>query len=78
MDLPSTVMPFILRGVSLLGIDSVMAPMEKRERAWQRLSSDINFEKLEEMVDEISLDQVEKFAKDILQGQIKGRMVVNI
>ena len=78
MDLPSTVMPFILRGVSLFGIDSVMAPMEKRERAWQRLSSDINFEKLEEMVDEISLDQVEKFAKDILQGQIKGRMVVNI
>ena len=46
MDLPSTVMPFILRGISLLGVDSVMAPMQIRERAWNRLSKDINFEKL--------------------------------
>ena len=78
MDLPSTVMPFILRGVSLLGIDSVMAPMQIRERAWNRLSKDINFEKLEEMIIETSLDQIEKFAQDILKGQVRGRVVVNI
>ena len=78
MDLPSTVMPFILRGVSLLGIDSVMAPMSLRKRAWERLSKDINFEKLEDMVVEVGLDQVQELAKDILQGQVRGRVVVNI
>ena len=78
MYLPSTVMPFILRGVSLLGIDSVMAPMQIRERAWNRLSKDINFEKLEEMIIETSLDQIEKLAQDILKGQVRGRVVVNI
>ena len=78
MDLPSTVMPFILRGVSLLGVDSVMAPMQIRERAWDRLSKDINFEKLEEMIIETSLDQIEKLAQDILEGQVRGRVVVNI
>ena len=59
MDLPSTVMPFILRGVSLLGIDSVMAPMNLRERAWLRLSSDINIKKFEEMIIDTTLDQLE-------------------
>ena len=78
MDLPSTVMPFILRGVSLLGIDSVMAPMSLRKRTWERLSKDINFEKLEDMVVEVGLDQVQELAKDILQGQVRGRVVVNI
>lgn len=78
MDLPSTVMPFILRGVSLLGIDSVMAPMSARERAWKRLSSDINIQKLEEMVVETSLDKVEALGKEILSGNIRGRVVVNI
>ena len=78
MDLPSTVMPFILRGVSLLGIDSVMAPMSLRKRAWERLSKDINFGKLEDMVVEVGLDQVQELAKDILQGQVRGRVVVNI
>ena len=78
MDLPSTVMPFILRGISLLGVDSVMAPMQIRERAWNRLSKDINFEKLEEMIIEASLDQIEKLANDILKGQVRGRVVVNI
>ena len=78
MDLPSTVMPFILRGVSLLGVDSVMAPMQIRERAWSRLSKDINFEKLEAMIIDASLDQIEKLAQDILEGQVRGRVVVNI
>ncbi len=78
MDLPSTVMPFILRGVSLRGIDSVMAPMSARKRAWKRLSSDINIQKLEEMVVETSLDKVEALGKEILSGNIRGRVVVNI
>jgi len=78
MDLPSTVLPFILRNVSLLGVDSVMAPMAKRERAWERLSSDINMKKLEEMIINTTIDQVEVFAEKILKGKIKGRVVVNI
>ena len=78
MDLPSTVMPFILRNVALLGVDSVMAPMNKRERAWDRLSSDINIKKLEEMIVDTTIDQVEVFAGEIIKGKIKGRVVVNI
>jgi len=78
MDLPSTVMPFILRGVSLLGIDSVMAPMQLRERAWKRLSENININKLEEMTIDVSLDQVEGLANEILQGKVRGRVIVNI
>ena len=78
MDLPSTVMPFILRGVSLLGIDSVMAPMQLRERAWKRLSENININKLEEMTIDTSLEQVKVLASDILKGKIRGRVIVNI
>ena len=78
MELPSTVMPFILRGVSLLGIDSVMAPMQLRERAWKRLSENININKLEEMTIDTSLDQVEGLANEILQGKVRGRVIVNI
>ena len=78
MDLPSTVMPFILRGVSLLGIDSVMAPMQLRERAWKRLSENININKLEEMTIDTSLEQVEVLASDILKGKVRGRVIVNI
>ena len=78
MDLPSTVMPFILRGVSLLGIDSVMAPMQLRERAWKRLSENININKLEEMTIDASLDQVEGLANEFLQGKVRGRVIVNI
>ena len=78
MDLPSTVMPFILRGVSLLGIDSVMAPMQLRERAWKRFSEYINIKKLEEMTIDTSLEQVEVLANDILKGKVRGRVIVNI
>ena len=78
MDLPSTVLPFILRGVSLIGIDSVMAPMSKRERAWDRLSKDLNMDKLAEMVVETNLDEIQSFAQLILDGQVRGRVVVNI
>ena len=78
MDLPSTVLPFILRGVSLVGIDSVMAPMSKRERAWDRLSKDLDMKKLAQMVVETNLDEVQNFAQLILDGQVRGRVVVNI
>ncbi|MGY9040846.1 MAG: acrylyl-CoA reductase (NADPH) [Alphaproteobacteria bacterium] len=78
MDLPATVLPFILRGISLIGIDSVMAPISKRERAWGRLSKDLDMKKLSEMVVETSLDEIPKFAKAIIEGQVRGRVVVNI
>ncbi len=78
MDLPSTVLPFILRGVSLIGIDSVMAPMSKRERAWDRLSKDLDMDKLAQMVIETNLEDVQNFAQLILDGQVRGRVVVNI
>ena len=78
MDLPSAMMPFILRGVSLLGMNSVMAPMQLRERAWKRLSENININKLEEMTIDTSLDQVEGLANEILQGKVRGRVIVNI
>ena len=78
MDLPSTVLPFILRGVSLIGIDSVMAPMSKREKAWDRLSKDLDMNKLAQMVVETNLDDIQEFAQLILDGQVRGRVVVNI
>ena len=78
MDLPSTVLPFILRGVSLIGIDSVMAPMSKREKAWDRLSKDLDMSKLAQMVIETNLDDIQGFAQLILDGQVRGRVVVNI
>ena len=78
MDLPSTVLPFILRGVSLIGIDSVMAPMSKREKAWDRLSKDLDMNKLDQMVVETNLDNIQEFAQLILDGQVRGRVVVNI
>ncbi|MDC0474563.1 oxidoreductase [Hyphomicrobiales bacterium] len=78
MDLPATVLPFILRGVSLVGIDSVMAPIAKRERAWERLSKDIDMEKLSKMVVETTLDEIINFGQSIIDGQVRGRVVVNI
>ena len=78
MDLPGTVMPFILRGVTLIGIDSVMAPMNKRERAWERLSNDLDTAKLEEMIVDASLDDIPNLAQEILAGKVRGRVVVNI
>ena len=78
MDLPSSVAPFILRGVCLLGIDSVMCPIDKRRTAWQRLSTDLDPSKLVEITSEISLEQVPDFAAKILAGQVRGRIVVKI
>ncbi|MEA2796474.1 MAG: acrylyl-CoA reductase [Bradyrhizobium sp.] len=78
MDLPSSVAPFILRGVCLLGIDSVMCPIELRKTAWSRLASDLDRRKLAEITHEIGLDQVIDAGAKILAGQVRGRIVVKI
>ncbi|WP_029585245.1 MDR family oxidoreductase [Bradyrhizobium sp. URHD0069] len=78
MDLPSSVAPFILRGVCLLGIDSVMCPIEVRKIAWSRLAADLHQAKLAEITHEIGLDQVIGAGAKILAGQVRGRIVVKI
>jgi acrylyl-CoA reductase (NADPH) len=78
MDLPSSVAPFILRGVCLLGIDSVMCPVTARNAAWKRLAQDLDRSKLAEITQEIGFDQLLGAAAQILAGQIRGRLVVKI
>jgi acrylyl-CoA reductase (NADPH) len=78
MDLPSSVAPFILRGVSLLGIDSVMCPINLRKVAWARLASDLDHGKLAEITHEIGLDEVIAAGAKILAGEVRGRIVVKI
>lgn len=77
-DLPATVMPFILRGVALLGVDSVQAPMAKRQRAWERLATDLDIAKLDSITRMIGFDAVPQAAADIVAGRIRGRVVVDI
>ncbi|MGB3246901.1 MAG: acryloyl-CoA reductase [Sulfitobacter sp.] len=77
-SLPATVIPFLLRGVNLLGIDSVMQPYENRLRAWERIAKDLPMAKLEEMVQPATLSDLPKLGEDILKGQIKGRVVVDV
>ena len=76
--LPATVIPFLLRGVNLLGIDSVMQPYENRLRAWQRIASDLPMERLETMIHPASLGDLPGLGSDILKGQVKGRVVVDV
>lgn len=78
MDLPATVAPFILRGVSLLGIDSVMCPIARRREAWARLDSDLDRGKLAAMTTEIGLGDVIHTAARIVEGRVRGRTVVKI
>jgi acrylyl-CoA reductase (NADPH) len=78
MDLPSSVAPFILRSVCLLGIDSVMCPIGPRKLAWERLASDLDQAKLAEITHEIGLDGVIEAGAKILAGQVRGRIVVKI
>jgi acrylyl-CoA reductase (NADPH) len=78
MDLPTSVAPFILRGVCLLGIDSVMCPINSRKVAWTRLAADLDRAKLTEITQEIGLDQVIGMGAEILKGQVRGRIVVKI
>lgn len=78
MDLPATVAPFILRGVCLYGIDSVMCPIERRREAWKRLESDLDRQKLAAITTEIALADIFEAAPRILAGEIRGRIVVKI
>ncbi|EBA02879.1 oxidoreductase, zinc-binding dehydrogenase family protein [Rhodobacterales bacterium HTCC2150] len=76
--LPATVIPFLLRGVNLLGIDSVMQPYDNRLRAWERIASDLPMDKLEAMVQPATLSDLPKLGADILKGQVKGRVLVDV
>jgi len=78
MQLPTSVAPFILRGITLYGIDSVMCPMQKRLTAWQRLDTDLDKVLLESMSTEISFDELPEASSAILKGQIRGRTIVKI
>jgi acrylyl-CoA reductase (NADPH) len=77
MDFPATVAPFILRGITLAGVDSVMRPRPDRVEAWGRLSRDLDIKKLDLLTEEISLSQVIERAALVLQGKIRGRIVVD-
>lgn len=78
MDLPASVAPFILRGVALLGVDSVQAPVALRQAAWQRLASDLDPGHLAAMTTTIGLDDVIGAASDVLAGKVRGRLVVEM
>ena len=78
MDFPSTVAPFILRGVTLAGVDSVMCPREDRLAAWKRLGTDLDLEKLSLITNEISLAESIPMARKLLDGQVRGRVLVDV
>ena len=78
MDFPASVAPFILRGVSLLGIDSVMAPKTRRMPAWARLARDLDIAKLDVIAREITLAQAITAAAELMDGKVRGRLVVNV
>ena len=78
MDFPATVAPFILRGISLLGINSVTRPYEERVTAWQRLCSDLNLAQLDDITREIALSEAIDVAHDLLSGKVRGRIVVDV
>lgn len=77
-DLPSTVMPFILRGVALLGVDSVMVPKQKRIKAWNRIAADLDMSKLDALTNTIGFDGIIGTAHDILDGKVRGRVIVDL
>ena len=78
MDLPTSVAPFILRGVALLGIDSVYRPHAQREKAWARLATDLDRGKLAQVTRTIPFDQVIEAAHAIIDGKIRGRVIVTV
>ena len=78
MDFPATVAPFILRGVTLYGIDSVMAPLAVRQEAWARLARDLDVAKLEALTSEVGLAEAIAVGAQIIEGQVRGRVVVNV
>jgi len=76
--LPATVIPFLLRGVNLLGIDSVLQPISNRQDAWARVATDMPMDKLEAMISMATLDDLPRLGREILAGQIKGRTVIDL
>ncbi|MEW8380823.1 MAG: MDR family oxidoreductase, partial [Candidatus Thiodiazotropha taylori] len=78
MDFPATVAPFILRGVSLIGIDSVMCPKQRRQQAWDRLEQDLDLNKLSNIAEEIGLSEVIETADSLLARKIRGRRIVDV
>ena len=78
MDLPATVAPFILRGVTLRGVDSVYVPLERRQLAWDRLATDLEPEVLESVAKVVGLSEVIPMAEDMMAGKIRGRMIVDV
>ena len=78
MDFPATVAPFILRGVTLAGVDSVMCPRAERLLAWQRLASDLDVEKLEKISREVGLSEAIPLAASLLNGEVRGRIIVDV
>jgi acrylyl-CoA reductase (NADPH) len=78
MNLPTTVAPFILRGISMYGIDSVNAPISKRKIAWQRLASDLDLDLLDSLSFDLDFAELPRAAEDILAGKIRGRAVVKV
>jgi acrylyl-CoA reductase (NADPH) len=77
-DLPATVIPFLLRGVNLLGIDSVMCPRPERIEAWERLARDLPLDKLEAITQTVPLAEVPALAPRILRGEVRGRVVIDL
>ena len=77
-DLPATVMPFILRDVTLAGVNSVLTPREKREEAWGRLATDLDLAKLNSMTSRARLEDVPSLAAEILAGRTRGRVVIDL
>ena len=78
MDLPSSVAPFILRGVTLAGVNSVTVPHDRRVLAWKRLASDLDRAKLDAMTSVVPLGDVVRVAHEILDGKVRGRVVVDV
>ena len=78
MDLPTSVAPFILRGVKLIGVDSVMCPMPRRSEAWRRLARNLDIGKLDALTSHVQLEDVPQTAEDLLAGKIRGRTVVDV
>jgi putative YhdH/YhfP family quinone oxidoreductase len=77
-QLPTTVMPFILRGVSLLGIDSVQTPIERRRQVWKRLAGDLKPAELDSIGHEIGLEDLDRVLTEIIAGGVTGRYIVNL
>ena len=78
MDLPASVAPFILRGVRLIGVDSVQCPMPPRVAAWERLARDLDRELLAKMTETVTFEKTFDIGAKILAGQVRGRVVVEI